>query len=153
MMARYVTSSGPAAEHNLSNAAMDLERLEERIEEYLKALRQLERALARPFDEFIRDAVIQRFEFTHELAWKMLKLRLEAEGITALTPRQTLRESLQAGLIHDGNAWSEIQRYRNLTSHTYDEKLADEVYTFIATQALALFQELAQEIEPWRKDR
>ncbi|TVR57275.1 MAG: DUF86 domain-containing protein [Candidatus Competibacteraceae bacterium] len=132
---------------------MDLERLEERIEEYLKALRQLERALARPFDEFIRDAVIQRFEFTHELAWKMLKLRLEAEGITALTPRQTLRESLQAGLIHDGNTWSEIQRYRNLTSHTYDEKLADEVYTFIATQALALFQKLAQEIESWRKDR
>lgn len=153
MMARYVTSSGRAAEHNLSNAAMDLERLEERIEEYLKALRQLERALARPFDEFIRDAVIQRFEFTHELAWKMLKLRLEAEGITALTPRQTLRESLQAGLIHDGNTWSEIQRYRNLTSHTYDEKLADEVYTFIATQALALFQKLAQEIESWRKDR
>jgi nucleotidyltransferase substrate binding protein (TIGR01987 family) len=78
-------------------------RLPERVDDYLKALRQLERALAQPFDEFLRDSVIQRFEFCYELAWKMLELRLQVEGIEALTPRRAMQESLQAGLIRDGN--------------------------------------------------
>ncbi len=129
---------------------MDSERLNERIGDFLKGVDQLERAVAEPCNEFVRDAVIQRFEFCYELAWKLLKLRLEQEGISALTPRQALRESLQAALIKDGNVWSEIQRYRNLTSHTYDERLADEVYAFIGQQALARFQALAREAETWQ---
>ncbi|UHD17708.1 HI0074 family nucleotidyltransferase substrate-binding subunit [Thiocapsa bogorovii] len=129
---------------------MDIERLNERTADFLKGVHQLERAVAQPFNEFTRDAVIQRFEFCYELAWKMLKLKLEQEGISALTPRQALRESLQAALLDDGNAWSEIQRYRNLTSHTYDERLADEVYAFIGNQALARFQALAREAVAWQ---
>ena len=128
---------------------MDIARLNERKADFFKGLRQLERAVAQPVDEFMRDAVIQRFEFCYELAWKMLKLRLEQEGISALTPRQVLRESLQAALIDDGNVWSEIQRYRNLTSHTYDEPLAAEVDSFVRDQALARFQALAREAETW----
>ena len=129
---------------------MDIERLNERIADFLKGVHQLERAVAEHFSEFTRDATIQRFEFCYELAWKMLKLRLEQEGISALTPRQALREALQAALIEDGNVWSEIQRYRNLTSHTYDEKLADEVYAFISQLALGRFQALAREAETWK---
>lgn len=129
---------------------MDSERLNQRIADFVKGVRQLERAVAKPYDEFLRDAVIQRFEFCYELAWKLLKLRLEQEGISALTPRQALRESLQAALIEDGNVWSEIQRYRKLTSHTYDERLAEDVYAFIGQQALALFQALAQQAKTWR---
>lgn len=129
---------------------MDTERLNERIAEFLKGVHQLERAVVQPFDEFTRDATIQRFEFCYELAWKMLKLRLEQEGISALTPRQALREALQAALIGDGNVWSEIQRYRNLTSHTYDERLANEVYAFIADTALVRFQNLARAAEAWK---
>ncbi|MBK1631460.1 hypothetical protein CKO31_12050 [Thiohalocapsa halophila] len=118
--------------------------------DFLKGVHQLERAVAQPFDEFVRDAVIQRFKFCYELAWKMLKLRLEQEGIDAHTPRQALREALQAGLLDDGNLWSEIQRYRNLTSHTYDERLAEEVYAFIVEKALLRFQALAREAEAWQ---
>jgi nucleotidyltransferase substrate binding protein (TIGR01987 family) len=129
---------------------MDSERLNQRIGDVLKGVHQLERAVAEPCDEFVRDAVIQRFEFCYELAWKMLELRLEQEGISALTPRQALRESLQAALIEDGNVWSEIQRYRNLTSHAYDERLADEVYAFIGQQALARFQALTREAPTWQ---
>jgi nucleotidyltransferase substrate binding protein (TIGR01987 family) len=129
---------------------MDIERLNERIVDFLKGVRQLERVLAQPYDEFLRDSAIQRFEFCYELAWKMLKLWLEAEGVSALSPRQTLQESLQAGLIDDGNAWSEIQRYRNLTSHTYNERLADEVYAFIGSSALPRFQDLAQRAKVWQ---
>ncbi|MFW6258819.1 MAG: HI0074 family nucleotidyltransferase substrate-binding subunit, partial [Halochromatium sp.] len=127
----------------------DLQRLNERVADFLKGVHQLERAVAQPYDEFTRDATIQRFEFCYELAWKMLKLRLEQEGISALTPRQALQEALQAGLTDDGNVWSEIQRYRNLTSHTYDERLAEDVYAFILQQALAQFQTLAREAESW----
>lgn len=128
---------------------MDRERLVERIEEYLKALSQLEKALAQPKDEFIRDSVIQRFEFTHELAWKMLKLKLEAEGLSARTPRETLQEALQAGLTEDGNLWTDMQKMRNLTSHTYREKLADDVYAFVGAQALPLFRQLATKCRTW----
>lgn len=82
---------------------MDSQRLAERIADYTRAVARLREALARPKDEFLRDSVIQRFEFSYELAWKLLKLRLEAEGINAATPRQAIQEALQAGFIEDGN--------------------------------------------------
>jgi nucleotidyltransferase substrate binding protein (TIGR01987 family) len=129
---------------------MDTERLEERIADYLKVLSQLEKAARQPKDEYLRDSVIQRFEFTHELAWKMLKLRLEEEDIFAKTPRETMQASLQAGLIEDGNAWSDLQKMRNLTSHTYNEDLADEVYTYVVEQGVQLFQQLAQKAVLWK---
>ena len=128
---------------------MDAERMDERIADYLKALGQLEKAANQPKDEYIRDSVIQRFEFTHELAWKMLKLRLESEDIFVKTPRETMQAALQAGLIEDGNAWSDLQKMRNLTSHTYNEDLADDVYTYIVEQGVKLFQQLAEKAVQW----
>ncbi|PJA23848.1 MAG: nucleotidyltransferase [Alphaproteobacteria bacterium CG_4_10_14_0_2_um_filter_63_37] len=128
---------------------MDVDRLYERIAEYLKAVDQLEKAVLQPKDEFIRDSVIQRFEFTHELAWKMLKLRLEQESIDAKSPKQVLQEALQVGWIWDGNAWSELQRMRNLTSHTYDETLAEQVYGYVTTSGLPLFKQLAEIARVW----
>lgn len=129
---------------------MDQQRLQERIAAFLKALGQLERAARQPKDEFLRDSVIQRFEFTHELAWKMLKLRLEAELVLARTPKETLQEALKAGFIDDGSGWSALQRMRNLTSHTYDESLAETVYAFAVGEGLALYRQLAQQARSWR---
>jgi nucleotidyltransferase substrate binding protein (TIGR01987 family) len=129
---------------------MSTERLQERISDYLKALGQLERAALRPEDEFIRDSVIQRFEFTYELAWKMLKLRLEAEGVDAKTPRQVLQNALLAGFIQDGNAWTDLQSRRNQTSHTYDEALARLVYRYVVDQGVLLFQSLAVLAKSWQ---
>lgn len=129
---------------------MNTTRLQERIEEFLKAVSQLQKAVVQPEDEFIRDSVIQRFEFTYELAWKMLKLRLDSEGIDARTPRQALQEALQAGFIEDGNAWSELQKNRNLTSHTYDAALAEAVYRYIVAHGLSLFQALAAQAVGWK---
>lgn len=129
---------------------MDGQRLIERRNDLLKAVTRLEEACAQPFSSFIRDAVIQRFEFCWELAWKALKLRLQQLGVEALNPRDIFREALANGLIHDGNSWSEAQRKRNLTSHTYDEKLADEVYTYLIRDGLELFRELASEAATWQ---
>lgn len=128
---------------------MDEQRLRERIADYLKALAQLEKAAALPKNDIVRDSVIQRFEFTHELSWKMMKLKLEAEGLSARTPRETVQEALQAGLIENGNLWTDMQKMRNLTSHTYHEKLADDVYDFVVGKGIVLFRQLAEKCRTW----
>ena len=132
---------------------MNNQRLNERIDDFTKASQRLSEACKQPLDSFIRDSVIQRFEFCWELAWKLLKLRLEVLGIVALNPRDVFKEALAAGLIEDGNAWSEAQRMRNLSSHTYDEKLAVLVYGFVTNEADAMFQALATTAQPWRSER
>lgn len=128
---------------------MNTERYNDRRQELITAVQRLEEACAQPFSSFIRDSVIQRFEFCWELAWKTLRLKLEAEGIAVNTPRETWQQALQVGLIADGNAWSEAQKKRNLTSHTYDENLADEVYNYVLKQGLPLFRELAARVASW----
>lgn len=129
---------------------MDKQRLLERTQDYLKATIRLDEACAQPVNSFIRDSVIQRFEFCWELAWKVLKLRLEQLGVVASNPRDVFKESLSAALIHDGNLWSEAQRMRNLSSHTYDEKLAEQVYDFVKNRGNLLFKELAMEVQRWQ---
>ena len=128
---------------------MTLERFDQRRADFVKAVSRLEEACAQPENSFIRDSVIQRFEFSWELAWKMLKLRLAYLGIEALNPREVIRQSLQAGLIEDGNAWSEAQRQRNLTSHTYDESLSIVVFAFVKTHGVILLRGLAVKAESW----
>jgi nucleotidyltransferase substrate binding protein (TIGR01987 family) len=128
---------------------MNIERFNERKQELIKAVQRLEEACMQPFSSFIRDSVIQRFEFCWELAWKTLRLKLESEGLLANTPRETWQQALQVGLIHDGNAWSEAQKNRNLTSHTYDEKLAEDVYRYILKEGYPLFHKLAGEAAKW----
>jgi hypothetical protein len=70
-------------------------------------------------------------------------------GVDVLTPRDVFQESLDMGLIRDGNAWSKAQRMRNLTSHTCDEKLADQVYAFLLSEGQAPFLALAQDVQTW----
>ncbi len=129
---------------------MTSQRLNERIDDFTKASQRLSEACEQPLDSFIRDSVIQRFEFCWELAWKLLKLRLEVLGVQALNPRDVFKEALAVGLIEDGNAWSEAQRMRNLSSHTYDEKLAVLVYAFVKNEADAMFKRLANAAVGWR---
>lgn len=129
---------------------MDIERLAESISHYLNALERLQKAAGQVKDEYVRDSVIRRFQFTHELAWKMLKLRLEQEDVFVKTPRKTMEASLQAGFIVDGNAWTDLQKMRNLTSHTYNEELAEEVYGFVVGEGVCLFQQLAQKALLWK---
>lgn len=121
---------------------MEAERFSQRLEDYSRALARLAEALAVPKNDLVRDAVIQRFEFTFELAWKAMKLWLAQQGLQARTPAQVLTEALQAGLILDGNAWSRMQENRNSTSHTYDLALAERVDFFLRAEGLNLFREL-----------
>ena len=127
------------------------ERFQQRKADFQKAVTRLEEACAQPENSFLRDSVIQRFEFCWELAWKMLKLRLAFLGIEALSPRDVIRQSLKAGLIQDGNVWTEAQLQRNMTSHTYDEALAITVYGFVRGQGVVLLRNLAKAATGWQE--
>ncbi len=71
-----------------------------------------------------RAGLIQFFEISFELAWKVLKDYLEEEGVTVMSPRDTIKQAFQAGLLDDGHVWIEALKDRNLTVHTYEEKIA-----------------------------
>lgn len=71
-----------------------------------------------------RAGLIQFFEMSFELAWKVLKDYLEEEGFTVVSPRDTIKQAFQAGLLENGHVWIEALKDRNLTVHTYEEKIA-----------------------------
>lgn len=80
-----------------------------------------------------RDAVIQRFEYTFELAWKMMKRSIELEAGRAqvddlFSKKDLFRRAMEAGLISDPERWFAYLRARNETSHAYDKKKAERVY-------------------------
>lgn len=96
------------------------------------ALRFLERVLATPPDEIQRAAAIQAFECTYELSWKLLQARLRDEGVAVATPRATFRAAGDAGLVASVEPWLDYLDVRNLTSHTYNEATAEQVYAVIS---------------------
>ncbi|MCS7056255.1 MAG: nucleotidyltransferase substrate binding protein [Thermoflexales bacterium] len=82
----------------------------------------------------LRDAVIQRFEFTFEVAWKTLKRYLEEYGlepVDRLTNRQLFRLGYEQGLLRDAQAWLLYLQRRNLTSHVYSEPVAAQVFEVV----------------------
>lgn len=97
------------------------------LEKALKALKQM---VDKPSQEDRSniDAAIQRFEFTFELFWKLLKKILLVEGLEVAYPRETLQTAYLGGLINDDQIWINMLNDRNQTSHTYDEELADKIY-------------------------
>ncbi len=97
--------------------------------EFEKAVSKLQEALAKPKDEFLRDSVIQRFEFSIELAWKTSK---KIMGTSSSAPKEVIREMAQSGYIQNVDLWLRAIDMRNLTAHTYKEVLADQVYLFVS---------------------
>ena len=120
-----------------------------RAQNYLRACDRLSEAVrelsGEPGDELRRDGLIQRFEFTFELAWKSLKEYLEAQGYAELTtPRAVLREAFAARLIDDEAAWLAMLDARNRTSHIYDEGAAAEIAGQICADFLPPLSALAK---------
>ncbi|MGH7989140.1 MAG: nucleotidyltransferase substrate binding protein [Limisphaerales bacterium] len=113
-----------------------------------KALETLEQIVVRPVDDIVRDATIQRFEYTYELAWKMIKRHLDWSGYSdtaSLSKRDLFREAAKTKLIANADAWFDYHQARNETSHTYELKTAEEVYEAavkFAPDARALLTEL-----------
>lgn len=80
-------------------------------------------------DDIIKEGIIQRFEYTHELTWYVMKDFLQYSGIENLTgSRDAIRSANLNDLLQNGETWTDIIRSRNQTSHTYQEETADEVF-------------------------
>ena len=93
--------------------------------EFEKALKSLAVALGSEKTELNRDATIQRFEFSVELAWKTAK---KVMGSTATAPKVVIREMAAQNLISDTDLWFDFLDARNESSHTYKEEVAERVY-------------------------
>ena len=106
-----------------------------KLENFKKALTSLEDIYLKPArdDRSNIDATIQRFEFTFELAWKFLKSYFSERDIELNYPKEVIQEAFNVSLINDEDLWIKMLKDRNMTSHTYNEKLADEIYMRIKT--------------------
>jgi nucleotidyltransferase substrate binding protein (TIGR01987 family) len=94
-----------------------------------KALSQLQSAVSKdPANDLERDGVIQRFEYTIELLWKVSKKVLEENGVMAIAPKDVIRELANIGWISNPNELIEFLKMRNETSHSYKEDVAQAVY-------------------------
>lgn len=107
--------------------------MKERLESFQEAIARLKEALAEPETSLTRDASIQRFEFTVELAWKSIQKFLASEQIVCQSPKTCFQEAFQFGLIEDDEKWIAMMDDRNLTVHTYNEELAKEIYARLAS--------------------
>lgn len=118
-------------------------RMNSSLVELEKAVARLEEALEQPLNDFIRDSIIQRFEFCMELAWKSGKRVL---GLTATAPKVVIRDLAQQGVIADPALWFSFIDARNETSHTYKEEVAKKVYG-VARSALPHLKALVEKLK------
>lgn len=121
-------------------------RWQQRFQNFLKAFSLLDEAVmkyrASGLSELEEQGLIQRFEFTHELAWNVLKDYFEYQGNTEVTDsRDATREAFSKGLITDGEGWMEMLKSRNKTSHTYNEEIANDIIKNIVGWYHSLFLE------------
>ena len=116
-------------------------RWKQRFENYLKALGQLQKFIDKGnLNELEELGLIQAFEFTHELAWNVMKDYFEYQGNTAISgSRDATREAFQKGLIEEGAQWMEMIKSRNQSTHTYNESTANDIRDKILNYYYDLF--------------
>ena len=120
-------------------------RWQQRCSNYQRAFASLAAAVGlartRPLSNLEKQGLIQAFEFTHELAWNVMRDYFAYQGNTAITgSRDAVREAFSKGLVDDGEGWMEMIGSRNLTSHTYNQAVADEIVARIMGSYFELFE-------------
>lgn len=123
-------------------------RWKQRFNNYLKALQTLteavELAQQRPLTKLEQHGLIQGFVFTHELAWNVLKDYLDAQGFVGLIgSKNASRQAFKEALIQDGDAWMDMIKARNLTSHTYNTDIASGIADDILARFYPAFTAMA----------
>ena len=118
------------------------------VKQFKEAAIRLKEALSAPKNEIVRDSAIKRFEMCFDLAWKSVKDYVREEGVECHNPKTCFEAGFQSGLIEIANEeqWSKMVGSRNLTVHTYNEELADEVYSLLS-EYLVLFEKLVPKLE------
>ena len=128
-----------------------LPRWEQKLDSYTKALRRLAQIVneskKRTLNDFERDGMVQRFEFTHEVAWKLMKSYAEFQGSDDVSgSRDASRWAYENGLIKKGDVWMNMIRSRNEKSHTYDGEVADEAINRIVNEYYPSMLEFQQKM-------
>jgi nucleotidyltransferase substrate binding protein (TIGR01987 family) len=129
-------------------------RWQQRFANYKNALAQLKNAVElskqRELSQLEKQGVIQAFEFTHELAWNVLKDYLQDQGNQAIKgSKDATREAFKVELIVDGEQWMAMIQSRNVSSHTYDEQTAEQMVTVIIRDYFPLFEVLQTEMSKY----
>lgn len=124
-------------------------RWKQRFNNYLRAMQSLRRGVElaekRALSELEQQGLVQGFEFTHELAWNVLKDYLEDAGVSGVIgSKGATREAFRNGLIEDGEAWMDMIKARNLSSHTYNTDTAEEIVEDILTRFFPAFEAFAR---------
>ncbi len=124
-------------------------RWKQRYASYTSALQSLSDAIKlsqeRPLSALEAQGLIQSFEFTHELAWKLLKDYLEYQGTYTITgSRDAVREAFKNGLIAHGDVWMKMIPDRNLSTHTYEQTTARAIMGRVIQEYYPLFLALAE---------
>ena len=84
------------------------------------------------FSDLEKEGLIKRFEYSYELAWNVMKDYLEFQGNTDIKgPRDAIRAAFKVNLIEDGEIWMDMIRSRQLTAHTYNQAVAEDIFTKI----------------------
>jgi len=122
-------------------------RWKQRFENFESAFMLLKGAFEKDITEMSdleKEGVVQRFEYTFELAWKTLKDYLIYGGIVfdQITPRMVIKEAFAARIIEDGQMWIDMLEQRNLMSHTYDRKTFDDVIRNISQRYFAALEQV-----------
>ena len=129
-------------------------RWQQRFANYKKALDQLKNAVElskqRALSQLEKQGVIQAFEFTHELAWNVLKDYLQDQGNQNIKgSKDATREAFKVELIADGEQWMAMIQSRDVSSHTYDEQTAEKLVTVIIKDYFPLFEVLQTEMDKY----
>jgi|WetSurMetagenome_2_1015567.scaffolds.fasta_scaffold217771_4 nucleotidyltransferase substrate binding protein (TIGR01987 family) len=126
----------------------------QRYDSFKKALKKIlevvEESGKKPKDlsDLEKEGLVQRFEYTTELAWKVLQDLLKYKGYNEISgPNPVLQVSFQDGLITNHDDWRKLLRARNTTSHTYNEGDAEEIVEQIYNKYTALFKELDERLK------
>ncbi len=122
-------------------------RWKQRFENFERAFILLREALSKEVEtlsDLEKEGVIQRFEYTLELAWKTLKDYLEFSNVVLdqITPRKVIKEAFAANIIQDGETWIKMLELRNHLSHKYDQNMFNQTIDKIAKIYLDKFDEM-----------
>ena len=91
-------------------------------------------------DELIKEGLIQRFEYTHELAWNVMKDYALFQGNSTIGgSRDATREAYKLQIIENADLWMDMIISRNQTSHNYNQEVSNEIFEKISNQYLPLF--------------
>jgi nucleotidyltransferase substrate binding protein (TIGR01987 family) len=140
-------------------------RWQQRFSNYTRAFLKLEEAVLKIKEEYkikengticediflediIKEGLIQRFEYTHEWAWNVMKDFLAYAGNNNLFgSKDATREAFALGLISNGEVWMDMIKSRNKTSHTYNEETADDIFIKIMNEYYPEFKQFKNKME------